>query len=290
MARVTIPEFAIRPDVVIVAGAGALPAQLALSARASGAHVGIVTVAGTTDGDYSAFDSVSVRFGEVGRLRTLLRAAKADVVLSGQFKRPDYAAVAWDWGIVPILARVLRTGFGGDDAALRIISSIMDDWGVRMVGPSDIAPDLVAATGQIAGGKPNNQDRADIKCGFDVISATAPFDVGQCVVVHQGRVLAVEAAEGTDAMLERCADLRRSGRLRSRGRAGVLIKRAKPGQDLRSDMPVIGLETIRRAEAAELRGIAVEAGRVLIADKAEVMSYVQRTGLFLVGVDNTTET
>ena len=104
--------------------------------------------------------------------------------------------------------------------------------------------------------------------GAGLIAALSPFDAGQAVVVANGRVLAVEAAEGTDSMLARIADLRAARRLRLKGRAGVLVKAPKRDQDMRLDMPAVGLKTIEGAKRAELEGIALAAGRVLIADRA----------------------
>ena len=112
--------------------------------------------------------------------------------------------------------------------------------------------------------------------------ALGRLDVGQGAIVAKGRVLAVEAAEGTDAMLQRCADLRTSGRTRG-ARAGVLVKAPKPGQEERIDMPTIGPETLRKAAAAGLAGIAVAAGRVLLAERAATIEAANENKLFLVG-------
>jgi DUF1009 family protein len=109
------------------------------------------------------------------------------------------------------------------------------------------------------------------------------FDIGQAVVVIGGRVVALEAAEGTDAMLARVAALRRDGRVRAGKRRGVLVKMAKRGQDLRTDLPVIGADTVENAAAAGLAGIAVEAGRTLIAERPATVAAADRAGLFVVG-------
>jgi DUF1009 family protein len=115
------------------------------------------------------------------------------------------------------------------------------------------------------------------------VQALGALDVGQTAVVANGYVVAVEAAEGTDAMLERCAELRRTGRTRGRGLTGVLVKAPKPGQEERVDLPTIGPETVRRAAAARLAGVAVAAGQVLMVEHAATIEAADRHGLFLLG-------
>ena len=133
--------------------------------------------------------------------------------------------------------------------------------------------------------KPGRAQLADIAFGAEVIAGLGRFDIGQCVVVHGHRVIAVEAAEGTDQMIARVADLRRQGRFRSKPPCGVLVKMAKPQQELRMDMPVVGPDTVRHAAEAGLAGIAVSAGRVLLADPDAVRAAADETGIFVTGVE-----
>jgi len=142
---------------------------------------------------------------------------------------------------------------------------------------------LLSPLGAIGARTPPAQAEADIRIGAALIAALSPFDVGQGVVVVDGRVVAVEAAEGTDAMLARVADLRATRRLRLSGPAGVFVKAPKRDQDLRFDMPTIGPQTIAAAAAAQLRGIAVVAGAVLIAERAAMARAADDAGLFVVG-------
>jgi DUF1009 family protein len=131
--------------------------------------------------------------------------------------------------------------------------------------------------------RPSAEDRADIEIALKVVGALGRLDVGQSAVVVKGHVVAVEAAEGTDAMLARCAELcerRKSGRGR---RAGVMVKAPKPGQEQRVDLPTIGPDTVRNAAAAGLAGIAVAAGQVLMAERGATVEAANALGLFLVG-------
>ncbi len=120
---------------------------------------------------------------------------------------------------------------------------------------------------------------ADIRRAAEVARALGAVDVGQGCVVQQGMVLALEAAEGTDAMLARCGPLARPGP------GGVLVKLLKPGQERRTDLPTIGPQTIRNAAAAGLRGVAFEAGSTILAERAAAVAAADAAGLFLLGLD-----
>ena len=153
--------------------------------------------------------------------------------------------------------------------------------GLRQAGSSATGGLSLSQTQRVA--QLLTEGEADIATGAALLTALSPFDVGQGVVIANGRVLAVEAAEGTDAMLSRVADMRASRRLRFKGRAGVFVKAAKRGQDMRLDLPTVGLKTLEAAARAELAGIAVAAGDVLIADRANFVAAARGSGLFVVG-------
>jgi DUF1009 family protein len=144
-----------------------------------------------------------------------------------------------------------------------------------------VAPELVAGHGPLGRIMPEPRDAAAYTLGFEIIRALGAHDVGQSVVVTGGSPEAIEGAEGTDAMLERVRLARRGTR-----RGGVLVKRAKPGQELRVDMPAIGPATVERAVAAGLRGIAVQTGRVLTAERGELIARADAASMFLVGVED----
>ena len=152
---------------------------------------------------------------------------------------------------------LLSLGKGGDDHVLSRIVRFFEDKGYRVHGAGDVAPDSWPERASSATRRPPPRTEADIDMAFDVVRALGRFDVGQAAVVVKGHVLAVEAAEGTDAMLARCAELREAGRAGRGGRAGVLVKAPKPGQEERVDLPTIGPETVTKAAAAGLSGIAV---------------------------------
>jgi len=178
----------------------------------------------------------------------------------------------------------MRLFRGGDDHLLSGIGRIFEEYGFRLVGAHEVAPEILVPDGVLGRKQPNPRDLADIAIGLEYISATGNFDVGQAVVVANQHVLAVEAAEGTDQMLVRVADLRKAGRIKTPAGCGVLVKAPKPQQDRRVDLPSIGSRTIETALAAGLAGIAVEAHGAITADLSELIAAADRANCFLYGV------
>jgi DUF1009 family protein len=166
---------------------------------------------------------------------------------------------------------------------LKGVIRLFEGEGLRVVGVETFAPELLAAAGPM-NRLPFPKDCAgDLAFGHDCLAALSGFDCGQALVLSHRRIIAIEAAEGTDAMLGRVAELREKGRWRAKGPAGLLIKASKRGQDLRVDLPAMGPETVAAATKAGLAGLAVEAGKVLILDRAAVAAQAEQAGLFLYG-------
>jgi len=268
----------------IIAGRGPLPCVLAESATARGLPLHIVAIRGEAREEIERFPHTWIKWGEIGKMFAALdKNGCGDLVIIGGVNRPDLANVRFDLGAIKTLPFLLSLGKGGDDHVLSRIVRFFEDKGYRVHGAGDVAPELLAGEGRLGDRAPSAEDRADIATAFQVVSALGRFDVGQAAVVVKGHVLAVEAAEGTDAMLVRCAELRELGRTGRRTRAGVLVKAPKPGQEERVDLPTIGPETVGKAAAAGLAGIAVAAGQVLMAERAATIEAANQHGLFLVG-------
>jgi UDP-2,3-diacylglucosamine hydrolase len=268
----------------ILCGGGGLALEAARLARANGLEVFLIGIVGSASSEIEAFPHVWVRLGEAGKLFAALREREiADMAIIGSVRRPEFSDLSLDWGAIKRAREIARLLRGGDDGLLNGVARLLELEGLRIVGPRDFAPQLLAPVGWIAGRAPDGAEDADIAFGAALLGALSPFDVGQGAVVAHARVLAVEAAEGTDAMLARVAEMRASGRLRSRGRAGVFVKAAKRGQDMRLDLPTVGLATIAAAASAELSGLAIAAGEVLIAERAAFASAAEAAGLFVVG-------
>jgi hypothetical protein len=266
----------------IIAGGGTLPIALAAAAAAHGRAVHVIAIRGEAAAEISRFPHSWLKWGEVGKLFAILEGLGCrDLAIIGSVSRPDLANVRFDFGAIKNLPFLLSLGVGGDDQVLSSVVRFLEGKGYRVWGAGEVAPELLAAEGNLGPKAPSPDDRADIETGFRVVSALGRLDVGQAAVVVKGRVLAVEAAEGTDAMLGRCVELRKGGR--RRGLSGVLVKAPKPGQEERVDLPTIGPDTVEMAAKAGLAGIAVAAGRVLVADLDATIAAAGQHGLFLVG-------
>ena len=270
----------------IIAGGGRLPLVVAESAKRDGRGVFVLAVKGYADPAVEAYPHAWIGIGQIGRCLSLLRGnGVRDVVLIGAIQKPDLMSIRFDWAVLGIIPRLLRVWRGGDDHVLSGVLDFLQDQGFNPVGAHEVAPELLMPAGLLTQSiRPNAAAEADIALGQRCLAALSPFDVGQALVVHDGRVLAVEAAEGTDQMLKRIADLRETGALPLKGRAGVLVKAPKEGQDLRVDMPTIGVNTVENANSAGLSGIAVASGRALLADPQTVVTAAEDAGLFLTGV------
>ena len=264
--------------VAIIAGGGSLPREVALSLIEAGAEVHVVAIEGAADADLDGIPHTWVGLGSLGAAIAAMRAAQArELVIIGNLTRPDLWRLKPDLGFLRHLPEIVRlVGSGGDDSVLRRLVALFEGEGFRVIGVEEAAPELVAGQGTLGTVSPAGPSPVDIARGMDVIAALGGFDVGQAVVVAGGKLIAIEGAEGTDRMLERAAAHGAAG--------GVLVKRAKPGQDRRIDLPAIGPATVANATAAGLAGIAVEAGGVIIADRARTFARAGETGMFLVGV------
>jgi hypothetical protein len=265
----------------ILAGGGRLPGQVAAAARAAGREVFLIGLEGFADPAVLApWPNETIRILAAGRIIAALREHGCkDLVLVGPVRRPSLLGLRPDAEGARILARIGRAAFLGDDGLLAAVVRVFAEEGFRVLGAHDILAEAIGPAGLLSRTAPDARAMADIQRGVAVARALGAVDVGQGCVVQQGIVLAVEAAEGTDAMLARCAGLTWPGP------GGVLVKLVKPGQDRRTDLPTIGPDTIRGAIAASLRGVAFEAGGTILAQRDEAIAAADAAGLFLLGLD-----
>ena len=270
----------------LIAGGGELPRAVAEAVRATGRAVFVVPLVGSVSEDWiKDFPHEFLSPGEPGRIIKALKGAGAgDVLLAGRVDRPKFSEMKLDAKGVTLLPKAIAAAKKGDDSLLRFIVGICEDAGFRAVSVAEAAPALVAGEGAIGAYTPDGEQQSDIEQAFRIVHALGALDVGQAAVVWEGLALSVEAAEGTDAMLARIGTLRESLRGTAARKRGVLVKALKPLQDAKTDMPVVGVQTVKNAAAAFLCGIAVEAGAALILDKQAVAAEADRLGLFVVGV------
>ena len=269
----------------IVAGGGDLPRAIAESVRESGRKVFVLALRGTSEEWVSNFPHEWVSLGETGKAFKALHGGDVgEVLLAGRVERPKFSEIKLDAKSIMLAPRVMAAALRGDDALLRSLVELFEREGFSVIGAAEAAPNLIASVGALGRVQPTADDERDIALALKVVRALGEHDVGQASVVCAGLTLAVEAAEGTDAMIARVASLPEHLRGTVTRRRGVLAKAPKPVQDRKTDLPVIGLQTVRNVAAVGLAGIAVEAGGALIVNKRAVGNEADRLGLFIVGV------
>ena len=263
----------------IVAGGGKLPARLIEVCRASGREVFVLALEGQTEpATVAGTEHAWVRLGEAAPALAALRGAGVEeLVMIGPVRRPGIIELRPDLRCVQFIAKAGAKALG-DDGLLRAIVDGLEEEGFAVIGADEFLGELLAPLGPIGALRPDQQAESDIARGLEVVRALGAADVGQAAVVQQGIVLGVEAAEGTDRLLGRCALLAREGP------GGVLVKIRKPEQERRVDLPTVGLDTVTAAARAGLRGIAVEAGGSLIVDRRSVAEAADAAGIFVIGV------
>ncbi len=263
----------------ILAGSGELPGQLIRTCQKDRRPIFVLAFEGHTDpATLAGSDHAWVRLGAAGKaIEALKRAGAVELVMAGPIDRPSLGELRPDFRAAQMLAKAGARALG-DDGLLKAVIELLEQEGFRVIGIDDVMGHLLAEAKSYSQLEPDELARGDIDRAVVVARALGAADVGQAVVVQQGIVLGVEAVEGTDALLRRCADLRRQGP------GGILLKIRKPGQEGRVDLPTIGARTVENASAAGLRGIAVEAGGALVVDAGEVVKTADEAELFVVGI------
>lgn len=271
-----------KPEAVgIVAGSGPLPAQLAHALKKQGRSVFLVGIEGFADVERLApFPHVMCRLAAAGQILAAFRQHHChELVLIGPVKRPAWRDLKPDVEGARILVRLGSALFKGDDGLLAAVVRVLGEQGFVVRGAHEFLRDAVGGNGALGACYPDQHAYDDIERATHVLKVMGPLDIGQGCVVQRGLVLAVEALEGTDAMLQRCYALRQDGL------GGILLKMPKCGQDIRADMPALGVKTIHYSAAAGLRGIAFASGKTLLIDQVSCIKEADRLGIFLYGVN-----
>lgn len=264
----------------IIAGKGQLPVDVAAAAAAGGFDVLILPITGQADADFTAYQTMPIRLGAIGETRTILVQHKIEkLVMVGKVSWPSMAALRPDFDGVKLLGKMMTKG---DDNALRHVAMYFAEKGIETMAVDAFLPDRKMPLGLVAGAKPDAQSMDAIALGATILAALGTHDVGQSVIVQNGRVIAIEAAEGSDGMIARAAEL-----LDPAGGIACLVKMRKSAQDSRLDMPVMGCNTILSAAKAGLSLLAIEANSVLLADDiAAIKSLCQTHDITLIGIDS----
>jgi DUF1009 family protein len=265
----------------LIAGNGTFPFLVLRAARALGHELAVVAIKGET---FPALEATAreaggctyewVSLGQLGKCIAALRKAGASqAVMAGQVKHVKlFTDVMPDLTMLSALAR-LRTK--NTDALISAVADVLASHGITLIDSTAFLGDLLASAGVLTGRQPSDEMRADFEVGYRAGDAIAGLDIGQTVVVKDRAVVAVEAMEGTDAAIARAGALA--------GPGTRIIKVAKPGQDMRFDVPVVGVATIEAMQRAGADGLSIDAGRTLLVDGARVIDAANAAGIVVVG-------
>lgn len=268
----------------LIAGGGALPMAVAARCEAEGRPVFVVRLAGFADPHLARYPGIEAGMAEIGKVLTALKKANCDAVcFAGLVSRPDFKSLKPDFKGMTLLPGIIAEAAKGDDALLRKILSVFESEGYAVEGADDILGGETLPAGPLGAVQPTPGQLEDLRKALHVAEKSGELDIGQGAVVCDGLVLAVEAQEGTDAMLARVAGLPADLRGSPLARKGALGKAPKPIQDLRVDMPVMGARTVELAAAAGLAGVGGIAGKLIVIDRPATVEAADRLGLFIWG-------
>lgn len=271
----------------LIAGAGGLPAEVANHCRKAGRPYFVVRLRGIADDATLGHPGEEVGIAELGKCFKLLRREGCEAVcFAGIVQRPNFAALKPDMRGAAALPGIIAAARHGDDALLRKILDEFRKEGFAVEGVHEAVGAMTLPLGLLGRRSPGSDHKGDIERALVVAREIGRLDVGQGAVVCEGLVLAVEAQEGTDSMLRRVADLPTAIRGTPERPRGVLAKAPKPIQEIRVDLPTIGVATVRGAARAGLAGIVGEAGRLLIVDREATIEAANDMGLFILGVEH----
>jgi DUF1009 family protein len=272
----------------ILAGGGMMPVEIIKSCHSRGIEVyvaGLLPWAnestflpGIEGALPEGVPHVMARLGEVGKMMKFFQShGVTELVLAGGIKRPALKELIPDFEAIKMLAK-LALKKQSDDGLFRSVIREIESRGFHVLGIEEVVPEMLFHEGVYGRVKPSGDDMDDIRRGIEIARALGAVDVGQAVVIQEGIVLAVEAVEGTDAMLSRAASLKKPGK------APVMVKIKKPGQDTRVDLPAIGLQTIEQLAKYGIGGIAVEAEGILVIEREAVIAAADAAKIFITGM------
>jgi hypothetical protein len=278
----------------LIAGNGKFPFLVLDAARAQGYEVVVAAIKEETFPEIESRGAASVHWLSLGELSKLIETFKAEgvtrAVMAGQVKHKQiFSAIKPDWRLAKLL---LSLGTRNTDSLLGAVAKVLADEGIVLENSTALLEPLLARAGVLTKRAPTEQERKNIEYGRAVGRRLAEYDIGQTVVIAEAACVAVEAMEGTDATIERAGRIMRSLSVRSEAvesepggessllsRALTVVKIAKPKQDMRFDVPVIGLKTIETMARAGGSCLAVDAGRCLVIDGEAVMQAADAAGI-----------
>ncbi len=262
----------------IISGSGSLPIQVAEAHNANGGQCYIACLEGYSETErFARTNYNSFKIGDVGAMLEFFKKNNVSrVVLAGKVSRPNFGNIKVDFVGASLLAKILKAKILGDDSVLQIITKFIEAKGYKVISANDIIRSSSLPIQTLK--KPDVRDLTDIELGIKVTQAIGRLDIGQAVIVDEGYVIGVEAAEGTDNLIKRCSDLRKSRK------GGVLVKMMKVTQDKRLDIPTIGPETIELLAMHNYKGVAIEKDNVIIVEMQESVRLADLHKIFIIEI------
>ena len=267
------------PKLAIIAGNGSIPFYLIEECNKIGREYCLIIIEGHGKELSEKYDpDYTVSLSKMGRAVKFVKSIGIKhILMVGAIKRPSLKNIIPDLWTAKFLATI-NSKVSGDNSVLSKLTRALENEGFIIISPEEILPNLLCPKGLLGKFKANEQNKKDILTGFKIAKIIGANDIGQSIIIENGLVLAVEAAEGTDNMIKR------SLLLKKEKIGGVLIKVIKPMQDKRIDRPVVGINTIKAVKDAGLAGIAIESNEILILNYNDVISYADKESLFIEGI------
>ena len=267
------------PKLAIIAGNGSIPFYLIEECNKIGREYCLIIIEGHGKELSEKYEpDYIVSLSKMGRaVKYVKNIGIKHILMVGGVKRPSLKNIIPDLWTAKFLTTI-SSKVSGDNSVLSKLTKALEREGFIIVAPEEVLPNLICPKGTLGKVKPNQQNNEDISTGYRIAKIIGANDIGQSIIIENGLVIAVEAAEGTDRMIKRSLNLKKEKK------AGVLIKVIKPMQDKRIDRPVIGIDTIKAAKKAGLDGIALESNEILILNYSEVILYADKEGLFVEGI------
>lgn len=264
--------------IAIIAGRGDLPKMLIDECQKNGRKFSLFLLESEIyQNDYSAFNPSYLKWGAVEFFLHKLREDKIEnLVFVGAVNKPNFSAIKVDKKGAVLIAKILANKILGDDAVLKTVISFFEKEGLKVLSIDKLLDCVISTKTTLTKHQPSVENFAEISLGIKAIKAFSKFDVGQSLVVAQKQIIAVEALEGTDEMIQRCQNLTTDYRQNA-----ILVKMKKTKQSTKADLPTIGVKTIKNAVAAGIIGIAIQANSTLVLQKDEVIKAANEAGIFL---------
>jgi DUF1009 family protein len=269
------------PKLGIIAGEGELPRAIIEACEATGREFYVLAIEEAAEEDtvIRAHGQYAwIRLGAIGKaLELLKKQGVEELVMAGRVTRPKISALRPDLKATKLLAKLGSNLLTGDNKLLSKIVEFLEEEGFKIIGAEEVVRDIITPEGLIGSIYPDKRSQADIEFGARIATDIGKLDIGQAVIIQNQQVLGIEAVEGTDALIKRCA------LLKNEEKGGVLVKVKKPQQEGRVDLPTIGIPTVENVAASGFSGIALQAGASLILNRREVARRADQLGIFIIG-------